>query len=675
MEEKTPDFSGWATVANKKCSDGRTIMPGAFKHHDQSRVPLVWQHQHNSAENVLGHAVLEHRDEGVYAYGFFNETDTGRHARGMVTNGDIKALSIWANNLTERSSQVMHGDIRELSLVLAGANPGAFIENVHIAHSEDGDILEAVIYSGEEIEKSAEEPQETPPPAAPVPNVPNPPADPEPTQLAHAENEGATMAEQNTNSEKTVKDVFDSLTDEQKDAVYFLIGTAVESAEGDDDDADADEDAAEHSALTNSPYFAHQEGPFMSRNVFEENGRFTGQTQATLSHDALQEIVSDAHKNGSFKDAILEHAATYGIENIDILFPDAKTIANTPDLLARRMEWVTQVVNGAKHSPFSRIKSIAADITAEEARAKGYVKGNLKKEEVIKLLKRVTTPTTIYKKQKLDRDDIVDITDLDVVAYLKGEMRLMLDEEIARAVLLGDGREPDDEDKIDEDHIRPIASDVDMYAHQLTIGSEATPEALVEVILRSRSFYKGTGSPKFFTTDSVLTDLLLIKDKIGRRVYETEQSLAAALRVSEIVPVEAMEDYPEIQGIIVNMIDYTIGADKGGNVSMFDDFDIDYNQYKYLIETRISGCLTKPKSAIVLRRTLGNVVTPQSPSFNSATNTITIPNIVGVVYRIDSAPVSGDVIIDETTDVEASPASGYSFPSNVTRDWVFSFSG
>lgn len=643
---REPDFSGWATKNDLLCSDGRTIKAGAFKHMDKMTVPLVWQHQHNDATNVLGHAELEDRAFGVYTYGFFNETEAAVHAKEAVKNGDIVSLSIYANNLTQQSKNVLHGDIKEVSLVIAGANPGALIDNVNLVHGDKFDTVleEAVIYTGLELEHQDQDQNDS---------------------------EGdSNMA----NEDKTVKEVFDSLTDEQKNVVYYMIGEALESA-GDEDDSD---DAEHGEDLTAGDVLAHiesriQEGfNTMSRNVFEQKGEVSNEADApTLSHSQLKAIVDDAQRTGSLKESFIAHAQEYGIEDIDILFPDAKALSNSPDVIGRRTEWVANVLGKTKHSPFSRIKSTAVDLTADEARAKGYVKGNLKKEEIIKLLKRVTTPTTIYKKQKLDRDDVVDITTLDVVAWLKAEMRLMLDEELARAILIGDGREADDEDKIDEDHIRPIASDADMYAHGVTVQSNVSGHDVVEAILRSRTYYKGTGTPTLYTTDSVLTDLILLKDKVGRRLYETEAALAAALRVSEIVTVEVMEDTPDILAIIVNLADYTIGADQGGNVSMFDDFDIDYNQYKYLIETRVSGALTKPKSAVVIKRDAGTTVTPTSPSFDGETNTITIPTVEGVVYRIDGSIVSGEVVIDETTEVEAFPATGYKFPANTNTNWTF----
>jgi len=417
----------------------------------------------------------------------------------------------------------------------------------------------------------------------------------------------------------------------------------------------------------------HQEGTEMTRNnVFEQNGIKT-EDRPTLTHEQIKSIVDDAQQTGSLKASFLSHAVEYGIEDIDFLFPDAKALSTSPDIIGRRMEWVQSVLGGAKHSPFSRIKTLGADLTADEARAKGYVKATLKKEEVIKLLKRVTTPTTVYKKQKLDRDDVVDITDLDVITWLKAEMRVMLDEELARAALIGDGRDPEADDKINEECLRPIAFDADLYAHQILVAAAATGDDIIEAILRARTNYKGSGKPSFYTTDTVLTDLLLLKDTIGRRLYPTEVELAAALRVDKIIPVEVMESVPDIVGIIVNMVDYTFGADKGGVVSMFDDFDIDYNQLKYLIETRASGCLTKFKSALVIKRgTAGGVVTPTAPTFNEGTDVITIPTVTGVVYKIANVVVTGaQPAITVPTEVVASPAATYAFAHNVDTDWTF----
>lgn len=654
-----PDFSGWATRSDLKCSDGRTIMGGAFKHNDKMRVPLVWQHRRDEPANVLGHAILEHREGGVYSHCFFNETERAQDAKEAVRHGDITALSIHANNLTQRGSNVTHGNIREVSLVVTGANPGAFIENVNLSHGDAYETLEdeAIIFTGLEFEHADTE------------------GDDVATDTANADNQ--TAANSDSSSDKTVKDVFDAMTEEEKNVVYFMIGEAIAEAEGDDDDSDDSDDSVDQSDL--DPHFiqhAIQEGidHAMSRNVFD-NANNADEADTTLTHAAKVELLATAKKLGSFKEAAdqLEHAESYGFDKIDVLFPDAKLVGNMPEMIARRTEWVSAVISGTKHSPFARIKSVVADITADEARARGYVKGNLKKEEIVKLLGRKTTPTTIYKKQKLDRDDILDITDLDVVAWLKAEMRIMLDEELARAILLGDGREYGNEDKIDEDSIRPIATDDAMYAHPVTLPGGISIEDTIDALIRARANYRGTGQPVLFTTLPFVTDLLLHKDKVGRRVYGSVTELASALMVSRIENVEVMEQYTDIVGIFVNLSDYTVGADKGGEVSMFDDFDIDYNQQKYLMETRVSGALTKPKSAVVVRRAAGTPVSPVSPSFDGATNTITIPTVTGVEYTIEGIPVTGEEPITSDTDVEARATEGYHFPAGSTTHWNFAY--
>jgi hypothetical protein len=675
------DFSGYATKANLECSDGRTIMPEAFQHMDGAQVPLVWQHDHSSPSNVLGHAILEARPDGMYAYGFFNDSVEGRKTKLLVEHKDVNSLSIFANQLVERSKKVFHGVIRELSVVLAGANPGAMIDNIAIAHGDSITTLddEAVIYTGLSIElahSATEEVEET-----------------EETEEETEETE--EVLEHADGKPKTLSDVIASFTDEQRAALEYLLGSVVADnpvqhsateddpsdadnpdSESDSDDENQSEDDPSDDALTH----ADKEGTSeMTHNLFEDKDGAKSDAN-TLSHSELKTIVDDAPKFGSLKESFLAHAGEYGITDIDLLFPDAQAVSNTPELIARRTEWVAPVLDGAKHSPFARIKSLAADLTADEARAKGYVKGNLKKDEVVKLLKRVTTPTTVYKKQKLDRDDIVDITGLDVIAWLKWEMRFMLEEELARAILIGDGREPDDDDKINEDNIRPIAWDDDMYSHKITVPTNTDAEGIVETILRSRKHYKGSGSPTLFTTDDILTDMLLIKDSLRRRVYSTMDELAAAMRVKNIVVVEVMEGEADLLAVIVNMSDYTIGADKGGQLAMFDDFDIDYNQQKYLIETRISGCLTKPKSALVIQRVSGTTVTPTVPAFNAATNTITIPTVTGVEYYDVTDPTgtgtlltAGNKVITKTTDVEARPTAGYNFPHNIDADWTYAY--
>ena len=569
------DFSGWATKANLKCSDGRTIMKDAFKHNDGATVPLVWNHQHNDPNEVLGHALLENRDEGVYAYCKFNDTETGKTAKLLVQHGDVVALSIYANQLKQNMGHVIHGNIREVSLVLAGANPGAFIDSVMV-HGEESDE-EAFIYTGE------------------------------PLELAHADFSGGTtenkeekeepkMAEENKKeSEKTINDVFETFTDEQKEVVYAIAGKIAEMA------GETNNETKESEGGNNE----------MKQNVFDQDEK---NKDNVLSHDAMNTIISDAKRYGSLKESFLAHAGTYGIDNIDYLFPDAKTLNNTPEFIKRDTGWVSTVMNGVHHSPFSRIKSVFADITEDDARAKGYIKGKLKKEEVFSLLKRTTTPTTIYKKQKLDRDDVIDITDFDVVAWLKSEMRMMLDEEIARAILVGDGRLSSSDDKINEQNIRPIYNDAELYTIQakVSVPSAATEDdkarAIIKEAVKARKDYKGSGNPTLFTTEDFLTDALLLEDTMGHRLYKTVDEVASAMRVSNIVTVPVMAgikttDNADLIGVIVNLSDYNVGADKGGAVNMFDDFDIDYNQQKYLIETRCSGALVKPKSAIAISLT------------------------------------------------------------------------
>ena len=662
------DFSGYATKAGLKCSDGRTIMPDAFKDNHGMKVPLVWQHGHNDPGNVLGHAVLENRPDGVYAYGFFNETEAGQSAKTLVQHQDITMLSIYANKLVERGKQVLHGAIREVSLVLSGANPGALIDNVRIAHS-DGDVEtledEAVIYTGLTLEHES-------------------------TLIIE---ETVVLHEETTvkDEEKTVQDVYESLTDEQKTAVNYLIGMALEEGaaqhsdldeseeDSEEESEDSDDEATDDESEDDNTDKDNQEGTEMTHNVFEKDGEATASTPH-LTHDQLKTIFEDAQRHGSFKEAFLQHATTYGIENIDMLFPDAQALANSPELVSRRMEWVTTVMNETRHSPFSRIKSLSADITLDDARAKGYVKGSMKKDEFFALSRRVTTPTTIYKKQKLDRDDIIDVTDLDVVAWLKAEMRLMLDEEIARAILVGDGREADDDDKINELNIRPIARDDNFYAHQVVVASNVTGDAFVEAIVRARVNYKGTGNPTMFCSEAILTDLLLVKDKLGRRIYATEAELASALRADKIVPVPILDGETtnggELLAILVNLADYTVGADKGGVLSMFDDFDIDYNQYKYLIESRLSGCLTKHKSALVISRAVGTLVAPDAPTFVEGTGVVTIPSKTGVSYFMDGLPVSSGaqtaIAAGESVEVTAEADEDYYFAANTTASWTFS---
>ena len=556
------DFSGWVTKNNLKCSDGRTIMKDAFKHNDGQKVPLVWNHQHNDPNEVLGYVLLHNQDEGVYGYGTFNDTESGQTAKLLVQHGDVNALSIYANQLKQSMSNVTHGNIREVSLVLAGANPGAYIDSI-IMHGEESED-EAIIYSGEDIEiyhadgddKSGENKEEKEP-----------------------------VSEKN--DDKTIGDVFDTLTEEQKTAVYAVIAQIMENPE-------------------------NKEGgnKEMKHNVFDNEN---DNQENTLTHDAMNTIIADGKRYGSLKESFLAHAQEYGIESIDWLFPEAKTLNNPPEFIKRDTGWVSGVMSAVSHTPFSRIKSAFADITEDEARAKGYMKGKLKKEEVFSLLKRTTTPTTIYKKQKLDRDDVIDITDFDVVSWLKAEMRMMLDEEIARAILVGDGRLSSSDDKINESNIRPIWKDEELYTihSYVTKGTtnDETIKAFIRAAIKARKDYKGSGNPVLYTTEDVLTDCLLLEDGMGRPLYESEEKLRTTLRVSKIVTVPVMENLKrtdetngevELMGLIVNLKDYNVGADKGGAINMFDDFDIDYNQQKYLIETRCSGALIRPYSAIAI---------------------------------------------------------------------------
>ena len=561
------DFSGWATRNNLRCSDGRTILKDAFKTNDGQTVPLVWNHQHNESYNVLGHALLENRDDGVYAYCTLNDTDAGKNAKLLVKHGDVSALSIYANQLKQQGGNVLHGAIREVSLVLAGANPGAFIDSI-MSHGEETDE-EAIIYTGENISLYH----------ADTPPVTN-----------KKEDEELKMADQATNKPETVADVFNTLSEKQKTVVYAMIGQALEDA----------------GATDGEPTEGGNEN--MKHNVFDQEEFYD---DTTLSHSEMEAIISDAKRYGSLKDSVLAH----GITDINYLFPDAQTMDNTPGFITREQTWVNKVMSGVHNTPFSRIKSIFANLTEAEARAKGYIKGKQKVEEVFGLLKRTTTPTTIYKKQKLDRDDVIDITDFDVVAWLKTEMRLMLDEEIARAVLIGDGRLSSSDDKINEQNIRPIWKDDALYTikQAINVTSTATTnqkaKAFIQAAVRARKNYKGSGNPTLYTTEDKLTDCLLMEDTTGRVIYESVDKLATALRVKEIVTVPVMEGQTRtdsdsktrtLAGIIVNLSDYNIGADKGGAVNMFDDFDIDYNAQKYLIETRCSGALTVPYSAIAL---------------------------------------------------------------------------
>ena len=581
MGKKVYDFSGWATRCNVKCSDGRTIMKDAFVDNDKTTVPLVWQHNHTDADNVLGHALLENRAEGVYAYCSLNNTPEGKRAKELVQHGDICSLSIYANQLKQTGGNVIHGLIREVSLVLAGANPGARIMDVNIAHGDNADGDAYIFNASETLDIGTEvEDIEHSDNNKEGENMPNK-EEKEEIKVEHAD-EG--------NDEETIQDVFDTLTEKQKKVVYAMIGMALQDKEN----GNAQEDKE------------------MKHNAFDTSNEADNQTE--LMHSEVLAAIEDAKKSGSMKDAFISH----GITNVDTLFPEVQAVNKTPELIARDTNWVSVVMGGVKHTPFSRVKSTAANITADEARARGYIKGKQKISEVITALKRTTLPTTVYKLQKMDRDDVIDITDFDVVAWLKQEMRGMLDEELARAFLIGDGRDGSDDSKINEQNIRPILGDNATYTvtRTLTRTSGETDsdfaKDFIKDVVKSRKEYKGSGNPILFTTEDLLTEMLLIEDKIGHRIYKTEAELATALRVSKIVTVPVFEGHKRevagknyaLMGILVNLADYNVGADKGGAVNMFDDFDIDYNKYEYLIETRCSGALVKPYSAITFEEKL-----------------------------------------------------------------------
>lgn len=653
-----PDFSGYATKASLECSDGRTIMPDAFKHMNGKTVPLVWQHQHNSPGNVLGHAVLEARPDGVYARGFFNKTQAGIAAKELVVHKDVQALSIWANKLVERSKKVYDGVIKELSLVLSGANPGAFIDNITIAHGDDEYTTlqdEAIISAGEALdfihglidEEEVEEEQVEEP------------------EVQHADG-------------TTLKDIVNSMTDQQKNALYFIAQTV---AEGNMQHSDGD---------SNDDTEGQGEMP---RNVFENNKTTKQRERHYVSHSDIQGMLAAVQKPGNTLRSVVEAYATehleHGVEDIDLLFPDAQALDSSPQFDKRRTEWVANFLGGTNHSPFAKVKTLVANITLDEARALGYVKGNFKKAEWIKLSKRTTGPKTIYKKQEFERDDLLDITDFDFIAWIKAEMRVMLDEEIARAGLIGDGREVDDPDHIPDpagdaagDGIRSIYLDDQLFAAKVYVNlgdASSTPLEAVDRIVEQRALYKGTGQPTLYTTDTNLTRLLLLRDTTGRRLYRTVEELAAELRVQDIIPVEPMESIPDLFGIMVNPNDYTYGANRGGEINMFDDFDLNYNLQQYLLETRISGALRKIRSAVVIMLTdSGDVlVTPNAPTFVKDTGVVTIVATTGVVYKNEdtdatlSTGAQSALAAGADINIVAVPASGYYFTNNVKFRWNF----
>lgn len=607
------DFGGYATKNDLRCSDGRIIRHGAFADNDGVKVPLVWQHRHDSVDNVLGHAILENREEGVYAYCTTNDTSAGKKAKAIVQHGDVCALSIFANQLRQNGNEVVHGNIREVSLVLAGANPGALIDNLQFAHGDGVEIIddEADIYCDCPIEHSMDTMGATS-------STPKKPSiddfeveeDEQVEDLSHADD----------SNDPTIKEVFDSIPAEKLDAIYSIIGavagegnptddaeevfnslsedqkTAVYAVVGAMEESEGDEEA-EHSEL---------EGEDMKYNVFDANEP-AGEDRI-LTHDEISAIFAEAQHGRSLKDVVLEH----GITDIEVLFPEVQTVTAQPELISRDMEWVSGVLSATRKTPFSRVKSTAANITADEARARGYIKGNKKVEEQISALKRTTDPQTIYKLQKLDRDDIIDITDFDVVAWIKQEMRIMLNEEIARAILIGDGRSADSPDKIKPTNIRPVWGDNEVYTVYKSVDSTLTgaarAKAFIEACIRGRKEYKGSGAPTLYIGIDLLTEMRLIRDDLGYRLYKNDQELADELRVSKIVPIEIFDGKTrnvngvtrELGGVIVNLIDYNVGANKGGEVTLFDNFDLNYNKEEYLIETRISGALIRPKSALAI---------------------------------------------------------------------------
>ena len=606
---KDYDFGGWATKNNIKCSDGRTILKDAFKQNDGQKVPLVWNHQHNDPSEVLGHALLENREEGVYAYCKFNNTESGQTAKSLVTNGDVDKLSIYANRLKTHMNNVMHGCIREVSLVLAGANPGAFIDTV-ISHGEDAEAEEeGIIYTDEYIETIEHSDDES---------------DKKGETDMEDENKKVDEEKKDKNNEKTIQEVFETLNEEQKNAVYAIVGQALEhnddsEDESEDDSKDESEDDSENKdndSEDNSENNNDEGEEDMKHNVFDNDKN----NDEVLQHsEILASAIQDAKKYGSLKESVIEHAAINNITDIGKLFPDATALNKEPIMIEKDQTWVGKIINTIKHTPFSRVKVTMGKMTEPQARAKGYIKGNKKTNIQMAALNRIVTPTTVYIKNEIDRDDVIDITDFDVVAWQKREMRKELDKELALAALLGDGRDISDNDKINEQNIIPIIKDVDTFTIKYTItegvdykqannsasNNDSFTKGIIRAAIRSRKEYKGSGSPTFFTTEDYLTDMLLIEDQNGRRIYESLAQLALALRVKEIVTIPEMEQeaYKDIVGVIVNMADYTMGADKGGSVNMFDDFDIDYNQMKYLMETRCSGALTVPYSAIVLKKT------------------------------------------------------------------------
>ena len=660
------DFTGYVTRYGVKCSDGRTIQAHAFKHNDGMQIPLVWQHQHNDPTNILGHVILRHVDDGVRGEAYFNSTPAGQQAKDLVKHKDIRNLSIYANQLVERQKIVHHGNIREASLVLSGANPGAFIDDVNIVHGDGTtEVLEGevFIFTDDEIEHS----ESTAVAVVEPPKVMH--AQPPMPAVSSAYSSGVPTA--HDGADPTAQEVLDGMTDQQKAVVYALLGQAL---------TQSDEGAPP--STTGTPDQKGDEP--VTRNVFDQTGdKDTKAAGTTLTHADVEVIFSEAKKCGSLRTAVEAFALSHGIDDIDRLFPFDQAVTETPEFISRRMEWVAAVLANTRKTPFARIRSWSADITFNEARAKGFVKGSLKREEFFRISKRVTTPQTVYKKQKLDRDDIIDITEFDVVMWLKTEMRLMLDEELARAILIGDGRDVDDPDKIDTANVRPIYGDDELYTTQVSVDDTAIavantgPDAIVDAVVKAMRFYRGSGSPTMYTTRIWLAQMLLAKDTLGRRLYPTSAELSAALGVANVIACEALESKPELIGLVVNLIDYTVGADRGGEVNMFDFFDIDYNQFKYLMECRMSGALTKYRSALAIVEFSGAgglLPDPAAPTFDDDTGIGTIPAFSGLHLTYVTVADDGTESSSLTAGAQAPIAAGAYVTYRAVPDSTYSFS-
>lgn len=674
------DFGGYATKANVKCTDGRTITADAFKHMDKMQIPLVYNHVHDNPGNVLGHAILEARTDGVYAYGYFNNTKQGQDAKEFVEHKDIKALSIFANKLVHNSARhVLQGDIKEVSLVLGGANPEAMIDFVQLKHGDDPDDIEtifdeAVIHTGLELEIFAHADEE------------------------EEDDEEVEHADASTDGDETIADIYNTFTPKQKNVVSFMIGTALDEADGgdaahsDDEGDDADEDSDKK--------LAHKEGNGTVSNVFEQANKNANAAKGgdgevlrhAITEEDLKGLYQSAKRYGSLNAALEEYQLAHGITNIEALFPDPKLLNNTPDFQSRNMAWVQDVLDSTRKSPFSRIRTAIADITQDEARAKGYITGNMKKEEWFGLTTRTTTPTTVYKKQSLNRDDVLDIVDFDVIAWLKGEMRIMLSEEIAVSIMLGDGRAVDDPDHVADPMgassgpgLRSIMNDDELYVTRAAVNvddANSNYGEVVDQVLMASEFYQGTGSPTFYSTQRTINKMLLSKDGQNRRLYDDLTALAAAMGVGKIVAVEPLLRFPSVLGIVVNLTDYNIGTDRGGETTMFDQFDIDYNLMKYLMETRVSGALVRIKSAIILTKTAAAnvIVEPVAPTFVQSTGIVTIPTQTGVTYKnaLTSATLTGGaqtaLTAGSSLKVKAVAAAGYYIATTGTPgvdEWTF----